>query len=318
MPRGERRTRESRPSGRAGLRRPRGVDWIGHAGLAVSRPGGAPDRLALARALRIRPEWLELDVCVAADGTLVLHHDIRLTSGPPVSALDVAALRRAHPDLLTLDEGVEQLAGRLRLLIDIKTDRAAGPLGRWLAAQRDVSGFAVCTESTPALGEVGDRDRRVAIWRSLPNVGTRLSHHAGSVIVALWSHRHPTSAARMALDVGSAIRRGVRDPYDGAVLLGGVPWRRRLPGQIRMLAAEVRASGLCVHHWLITPELVAAARRLGIPVVAWTVNHPLMVRRVIRCGVDLVTTDEVEALRAAVTEDVIPRARVAAMATHNA
>src|SRR5258706_435998 len=56
--------------------------WIAHAGLARARPGGTPTRQTLTGAERLRVDWIEIDVCQTADGTLVLRHDLLLPSLP--------------------------------------------------------------------------------------------------------------------------------------------------------------------------------------------------------------------------------------------
>jgi glycerophosphoryl diester phosphodiesterase len=282
-------------------RQPSTTEWIAHAGLAIARPGGAPDRASLDRVLRVGPEWLEVDVLVTADQVLVLRHDSRLGSRQPVAELTLNELRRAEPELLTLDDGVEHLRGRLPLLLDIKSEATSPALGRWLARRRSGSGYAACTESAAALQAVRERAPRVARWRSLPDLGTHTAHHVTQVLAALWDLRNPSGLAHIAAQMGRGATRLVHDPHAGVAILGGVPWRRQLPAQLSRLSSEVGAAGICAHHWLVTPELVDAARQRGLVITAWTVNSATRARHMVECGVDLIVSDEPAAMRSAVT-----------------
>jgi len=238
------------------------VRYIGHAGLAADRPGGSPTRQTLAGAERLRIDWLEVDVCRSSDGTLLLRHDLALPSGRRVGSVDVAQVRREDPDVLTLDEAAEQLeAGSVPVLVDLKDAADAAAVGDWLAGRGDPQRWAVCTDDRDALLTLRARAPRVARWRGVP---------------------------RVAPGRGEPLRR-----------IAAMTLRSLLPSRLARLAAEVGAAAFTVDRWAITPALCAAARRLDLPVAAWTVNSPGVARRMAACGVDLLTTDRVEEMRAA-------------------
>jgi len=237
------------------------VRWIGHAGLAGTRPGGAPSRTTLDGAVGLGLDLLEIDVCVTADGALALRHDDALPSGRPVSTVTLAELRAVDADLLTIDDAVEHLAGRLPLLLDLKGSAAVTVLAGWLAERSPGPGFAVCTDERAALQHFRERVPGVARWRTLPEVGEGR---------------------------GSRRRRVV------AGLL-----RRWLPARVRALAAEVGAVALSVDHWALSAQLCRAAHDADLSVAAWTVNRTEHARRAQRCGADLITSDRVAEMRAA-------------------
>jgi glycerophosphoryl diester phosphodiesterase len=233
--------------------------WIAHAGLAKDRPGGTPTRHTLAGAARLHVDWLEIDVCQTADGTLVLRHDLLLPSRRPIRALDLAAVRGEDPDVLTLDEASEAIGDAVPVLVDLKSPGDAAAVASWLAGRASQDGWAVCTDDPAALKAMRERAPRIARWRSLPRV---------------------------------APGRG-----EGARRIAACALRPLLPRRVRALAEEVGAAALSVDRWAVTPALSAHAHALQLPVAAWTVNSPSVARRMDACGVDYLTTDRVEAMR---------------------
>ena len=236
--------------------------FIGHAGLAADRPGGTPTRHTLADAERLHVDMIEIDVCRAADGTLLLRHDLALPSGRPVSSVDAAAVRREDPEVLTLDEAAEVLsAGTAPVLVDLKDAADAGAVAAWLGLRADPERWAICSDDRDALLTARERAPRVARWRGIP---------------------------RVAPGRGEPVRR-----------ITALSLRGLLPARLERLAAEVGAAGFTVDRWAVTPALCAAASRLGLPVTAWTVNSVPVARRMAACGADFLTTDRVAEMRAA-------------------
>lgn len=235
--------------------------WIAHAGLAAGRPGGTPTRHTLAGAERLHVDWLEIDVCRTADGTLVLRHDPLLPSRRPLREATLAELRREDPDVLTLDEAAEVLGpSPIPTLVDLKDARDAVPVAAWLASRQDPAAWAICTDDPAALQRSREAAPHVARWRSLPRV---------------------------------APGRG-----EGARRIAACALRSLLPARLERLAAEVGAAAFSVDRWAVTPALCARAHRLGLPVAAWTCNTPAAARRMSACGADYLTSDAVEAMRA--------------------
>jgi glycerophosphoryl diester phosphodiesterase len=245
---------------------PSQVRWIGHAGLAGGRPGGTPTRHTLADAARLHLDWIEVDVCRSSDGTLLLRHDLALPSGRRVGSASVDEVRREDPDVLTLDEGAEAIGSSVPVLVDLKDARDAAAVGAWLAARPDPDRWAICSDDPAALIAVRSAAPRVARWRGVP---------------------------RVAPGRGESARR-----------VAACALRSLLPPRLESLAGQVGAAALTVDRWAVTPRLCDTARRLGLPVAAWTVNSAPVARRMAACGVDLITSDRVAEMRAALgTQD---------------
>lgn len=283
------------------------IQVVGHAGLAIQREGGSPTRLHLDDALESGIDRLELDVCTSADGALVMLHDTSLAAGRAVDAVDLADLRRADPQMLTIDEAVEHLAGRLPILFDLKSPRSAQLLGAWFRDRRDTDNFATCTENLPWLIHLRFAAPGVARWPSYPDIGERRTHHVQRVVVGLWrSHASLTGLRRGAVDVQRAAMQLRRAPRESLSRLGGLPWRERLPQDIRQTCADTGAAGICVHHWVVSEQLVEEAHELGLHVNTWTVNNPFAARMVAEAGVDSITTDRVDLVRLALRSQPQP------------
>jgi glycerophosphoryl diester phosphodiesterase len=116
-----------------------------------------------------------------------------------------------------------------------------------------------------------------------------------STAFALTSRR----VARLAPELSRAIgyprdRYGVsRIPWPpGLTRTGTAALRRAMPLRVPPLLWVARANVLSLHHALCSRSAVAAAHRLGAPVLAWTVNDPVTVVRLARIGVDAIVSDD--------------------------
>jgi glycerophosphoryl diester phosphodiesterase len=277
------------------------MQLVGHAGLAIQRPGGAPSHRQLDEALDLGVDRLELDVCCSADGRLVMRHDACLDDGRLVGDLTLGELRAADPSLLTLDDVVEHLDGDLPLLLDLKMAHSAQALGTWFRGRRDRAMFAVCTENLPWLVHLRFAAPRVERWPSFPDLGERSRLHVQRVIAGLVrSHTSVGGLRRGAADVHRAIRQLRHRPHESVARLAGLPWRDRLPLDLAVPCADAGAAGICVQHWLVSERLVDEAHRAGLSVNTWTINSPAAALAAAACGVDSMTTDRVEAVRFAV------------------
>lgn len=275
------------------------VALVAHAGLGISRPCGAPNRTTLGRAARAGVQAIELDICTTADGVLVLQHDLRTSRGIPVSTMTLRSLRRRGAWPLTLDEGVDHLDPGMRLVLDLKTGDSVEPLARWLLRRPDASRFVVCTERVDVLRRLALRVPPAQIWQTFPHVGRRAHERLARVIAGIIA-QHGRRAVSLAGDLAGVVGRLRMQPNDRLARLAGVPWSRLLPRLMSAVRDDVGACGVSVHHALVTPELCAAARTEGLTVTAWTVNEPEVARRVAACGVDMITSDRVRAIRRAV------------------
>jgi glycerophosphoryl diester phosphodiesterase len=307
--------------GLAAAQRP--VEIIGHRGAA----GLAPENTlaAFSRACAIGVDGIELDVHLSADGVVVVHHDYALNpdiardaSGAWIGAADrpllrdlsLAAMRThdvgrlrpgadysaRHPEqqpvdgerIPTLDEVITRFlaecAPPTRLVVEIKTD----PTRPHLSWHPD--SLTDRTVATLRARGVLDRTQVIAFdWRPLRRV------HAIAPEV-------PTSFLTVESRDFDSIERGAP---------GASPWMDGLDvddhgGSVPR--AIVAAGG---RHWSpnarnLTPELLAEAHALGLKVYPWTVNAEDDLRAMLAMGVDGITTDRPDRLRALVRQRAEP------------
>lgn len=75
--------------------------------------------------------------------------------------------------------------------------------------------------------------------------------------------------------------------------------RRALPARVGRLLARSGASALMLHALVVSAAAVERAHGLGAAVVAWTVNDPATLQRVVAAGVDGVVGDDPRLFREA-------------------
>jgi len=73
---------------------------------------------------------------------------------------------------------------------------------------------------------------------------------------------------------------------------GAASLRQVMPARVPVLLRWARADVLSLHHALCSRAAVSVAHRLGAPVLAWTVNDPDAVQRLVAAGVDGIVSDD--------------------------
>ncbi len=68
--------------------------------------------------------------------------------------------------------------------------------------------------------------------------------------------------------------------------------RAVMPVRVPLLLSTAGANALSLHHTLVSQAVVRTAHARGAAVIAWTVNDPLLVERVVAAGVDAVVCDD--------------------------
>jgi glycerophosphoryl diester phosphodiesterase len=208
-------------------------------------------------------------------------------------------IRALDPETLTLDQAVEHVRGRLRLLLDIKGAEATAPLGAWLSSQTVVDDLAVCGCNRASLEWIRNEAPRIARWQSFPRLGSSRSAAVAHVLGTLVDVCVTGHSLLLGSEVVRAGMTVVDCPRTAARHLIGSPWRSYLPSQLQRLIADVRPVGLTVDHRLVSPALCEAAAAQGLEVTAWTINNADALRRVVADGVASVTTDNVVEMRLA-------------------
>ena len=239
-----------------------------------SAPAAENTLPAFRQALELGVDGIELDLQLGDAGDLVVIHDM-ITAGDR---------REDAPRLASVLDLVQALRPRARVVIDLKS--APWTPGLEDQGRRLVDAAASLLQAYPC------KDRIILAsfdWDAL--------EHASRCLPACPIAFH-TMAARW-LDRLSAAQTGVNDRRDLLAYLEG--WRqRRGPGFEALSPLELMRAAdgdiwSCLHRDL-TDTAVAKARGLGLAVWTWTVNQPADLARVIRLGVDAVTTDRPDQL----------------------
>jgi glycerophosphoryl diester phosphodiesterase len=227
--------------------------------------GPDSSRAALRATLAGSFDGVETDVCLTADGRLVLLHDPQVETCTtargwarqmPWSQLRTARLldRRGAPTGETpmlLEELLDAVPRDLVVQIEVKA--YADPLlaGATAAAVARV---------------VGDRDR-VEV----------LSFHVAAC--------------------EQAAREGITARL--------VTWADYAPDALGQWARRSGVAGVCIEHFLLHPELMARLRAHGLSVSTGTINDPELAARAAVLGVDAITSDRPAALRDRMAADAI-------------
>lgn len=261
------------------MRRGAGLAALGLALMAAAGAAPAPGRpavaahrggallwpenslLAFRNALDLGVEYVETDVHLTADGEVVVMHD---------------------PTLERTSTGLGAL--RERTLADLAPVRLKGGDG------------AVTGEPVPTLARLLDllAPSRAGLLLEI-KVDDRGRRYPGIEEKVLASVRDRGLASRtlvMAFEPETVERIRELDPAAPTVLLIG---RRQLGGASAAegvtRARALGAAAVGIQHRLVDAGVVAAARRAGLRVAAWTVNEEADIRRVIDLGVDVVISD---------------------------
>ena len=260
------------------MRSPTGPLVIAHRGAS----GDAPENTlpAVAEAIRVGADMVEVDVRLSGDGQAVIFHDetigrtTRVPARPArrlgpktrLSELTLQEIRRldaggwfdrrfARTRVPTLDEVVSACAGRIGLNLELKPDRrSTGP----------------------------SRARLVA---------------ALSPIIS--SHPEPNALLFSSFDHESLAE--LRRLHPG-VRIGLLLTRDQVVGRGRLIESFKTASALSavsvnLPSAAVTPSLVETVHRRGYAIYVYTVNAPAALRRLIAAGVDGIFTDRPARLR---------------------
>jgi glycerophosphoryl diester phosphodiesterase len=233
------------------------IEVIGHGGAGYYFPGNS--RQSIEKALEIGVARIEFDVQLSGSGELVLVHDdhLRLPTGKKrsVNKLSTAEIRLLLPGLMTFDEAVELIGGRIPFLIDVKA-----------------SGYAVA---------VADGIRR----HNLGNGATIVSSTYASVLRYL---RREFADLRTGISTGHLANSF---PIKSArtVISGGFQFA--VPSALVVAVRAIGATDVMMQHRVCSSRLVKLMHNKGTRVNVWTVDHPRQIERAITLGVDSITSN---------------------------
>jgi glycerophosphoryl diester phosphodiesterase len=239
------------------------VQVAAHRGGALLWPENS--LLAFRNAIALGVEFLETDVHLTADDQLVVLHDPTLDRtttgrGPvrDVRLADLVPFRLRAADGTPTDEPIPTLAQVLDLVA------GARGIGLLLEIKVDAAGRRYPGIEEKTLAQVRAR----GVLDRTPIMGFQ------------------TETVR---------RVRALDPAARTVLLvsrGRTERERANPPDAVRLAREAGAAWLGINHRLLDADVIAAARRAGVSVAAWTVNQEPDIRRVLALGVDVVISDQ--------------------------
>jgi glycerophosphoryl diester phosphodiesterase len=218
--------------------------------------------VALRGALAAGVDGLESDVCLTADGALVLLHDPYLALGTDLEGFahqrTARELRRAR---------LRDREGRLTAEAPLFVEDLLAAVPRELVVQLEVKAHAdpaLATRTVNALAERlrgRRRGRRVEVLSFTSTACARAAALGYSARLVVWADYAPAALVRWAR------RHGV--------------------------------GGVCVEHFLLSAALMGALRRGGLSVTTGTLDEPALLERLLPLRPDAVTSDRPHALREA-------------------
>ncbi len=247
-------------------RREHGPLRIGHRGAAALAPENT--LRGFRAAIEAGVDLIEFDVFDLRGGSLVLAHSDHLdevshgAAQGSVRALSLAALRDVAPELPTLDEALRFFvdeAPEIGVHVDLKLRTGFDELGaaivrHGLQARTVVSGVHATSLR--------------AVARAAPEITIGLTYPEDRLSIS-------------------------RKPYLWPLVsLGLRSMRASVPLRLPRLARRVGAGAVMLQHRLVTEASVRRAHAQGLPVLAWTVDEPSDLERVVDAGVDGVITND--------------------------
>ena len=237
---------------------------IGHRGAAALEPENT--LRSLRRAIELGVDLVEFDVLELDDGTLVLAHSDRLyelshgRARGRVRRRTLPELRRVAPELPTLDEALELLAGTPTVGLDVELKRCGHEaalvraLRRYGVAERTI----VTSYRTAALSAVRAQDPDIRVGVVYP-----------------------------------ADRYGLgRLPLAPLAAPAASAFRRALPHVIGSLLSRVRAAAAMLQYRVVSRAVVERCHELDAGVFAWTVDDRRVAQGLAALGVDGVITND--------------------------
>ena len=260
---------------------------------------------AFRKALELGVDTIECDMAITKDGVVVIHHDLRLnpdtTRGPDGQWL---AARGPAISELTFDELQRFDVGRLK---------PGSDYARQFPDQQPVDGARI-----PRLADLFDLVTKSGNTKIGFDCETKVSPHERGATLA------PEAFARKAIaEIRAAgmAERTIVQSFDWSTLqviqkeapeirtmyltspstlrrggTGYSPWLAGFAPELHgdSVPRAVRAAGGRIwapNQTFLTAAMLAEARELGISVIAWTVNDPVMIVKLLDLGVDGIISD---------------------------
>jgi len=228
--------------------------------ISIRQDGGSPLRIGHRGAAKLAPaNSLEAFEAAIAAGVDWIEFDVvDLPDGRLVIAHDQTAFGDAHvPDL---DEALDWLAARgVGLHLDLKTHAHSREVADALIRHDVVERTFISSHNWRVLREVAEHAPALTRGYSYPE------------------DRLGMSKVKPLL------------PVTGAAVLA---MRAALPRRIGRWLARANAGVAVLHYFFISRAAIERCHALGAPVIAWTVDDPIRLRRLAALGVDGVVSND--------------------------
>jgi glycerophosphoryl diester phosphodiesterase len=215
--------------------------------------GGTEDPVAgIAHSAAVGADYCEFDVRRCADGVFVIAHDPDV-GDDPIRTLDWPAVHSRAPEVLRLDELLAALA---------ETD-----MGAHVDVKFETSGHARRD------GESWEADLLTALTHGLPadRIVMTTGRRSATRAMRAWAVER-RSGVLVGMSIGSSVR--------------GMSWTeavRRLWGEVfpHRRFADSNADAVAAHYALAILRLSRWTKKIGVPLLVWTVDSPRVQRRLL-------------------------------------
>jgi len=275
----------------------------GHRGARGLFPENTLDGFRATMALGV--DAIELDVCMTADGVVVVSHDLALNadltrdaSGAWLKETGKLLRDLTRAELLSFDVGRIRPGSQYAAMFPDQrpSDGARVPTLAEVLRIAPTQRFTVELKSDPSAPERGVPVTELAdaTLAAIDDAGA-----GPRVVVESFDWRGPRHVRRVRPDIALAWLTRPATERDAAVWWDG-PTPADFGGSVPRAVAAEGGPIWAPEYTGLTPDLIAEAHELGLRVLAWTVNDPAAMRALCDWGVDGLITDRPDLRPAAV------------------
>jgi glycerophosphoryl diester phosphodiesterase len=288
-------------------------DLQGHRGARALAPENTLPAFALALSMGVTT--LETDVAITRDGVLVLSHDTTLNPditrgpdgqflhgrGPLIHKTDFAELQRYDVGRIKPDTRQARLYPEQKPVDGTRLPRLADLFALVRKAGNEQVRFALETKLSPLAPD--DTQAPEPFARALI-AAVRAAGMAQRTTVLSFDWRTLQVVQKEAPEIGTVYLTAQQDWADnvGAGKAQPSPWTAGFNhadhGSVPKLIKAAGGRIWSCFHGDLDAAKVAEAHALGLTVLAWTVNEPAQISRMMDLGVDGIVTDRPDRVRA--------------------
>ena len=297
------------------------LDLQGHRGARSLAPENTLPSFALALSLGVTT--LETDIAITRDGVLVIAHDRALnpdiTRGPDgkflsghaatIRSMDFAELQRFDVGRINPASNYARQHPEQKPIDGTRIPRLAELFALVRKSGNEQVRFALETKLSPLAPD--DTEAPEAFARALI-AAVRAAGMAQRTSILSFDWRTLQVVQKEAPEIATVYLTAQRDWADnvGAGQAQPSPWtagfRYADHGSVPKLIKAAGGRIWSCYHGDLDAAKVAEAHALGISVLAWTVNEPGLIARILDLGVDGIVTDRPDRVRAEMQRRGLP------------